>query len=67
MQLNESSRFLFLTLGVFSLMLGAAVLLFLLIERAFYTVSFAGDFIELSIAAVTLGILFLLLFRRGRI
>lgn len=67
MNLNDGSRFLFLTLGVFSLMLGAAVLLFLLIERVFFAVSFVGDFIELSVVSVGVGTLLLLLFRRSRI
>ena len=36
MKLNENTRFLLLTLGVFCLMLGVAVLLFTLIERLFF-------------------------------
>lgn len=60
MRLNENSRFIFLTLGVFCLMLGAAVLLFSLIERVFFAVSFVGLFVGLSSIAIALGAILLL-------
>lgn len=64
MQLNAGSRFLFLTLGVFCLMLGAAVLLFSLIERVFFAVHFVGLLISASSVAIAIGLLLLLLYRR---
>ena len=64
MRLNENSRFIFLTLGVFFLMLGATVLLFSLIERVFFAVSFVGLFVVASSIALALGALLLLLCRR---
>lgn len=67
MQLNENSRFILLILGVFCLMLGAAVLLFLLIERVFFAVNVVGLFVETSSVAIVLGGALLLLGRRGSI
>ena len=64
MRLNENSRFMILTLGVFCLMLGAAVLLFSLIERVFFAVNFVGIFVRGSSIAIALGALLLLLCRR---
>lgn len=64
MQLNENSRFIILTLGVFCLMLGAAVLLFSLIERLFFAVSFVGLFVVASSIALALGAVLLHLGRR---
>jgi hypothetical protein len=60
MQLNENARFIFLTLGVFCLTLGVAVLLLSLIERAFFAVSFVGLCVGLSSIAIALGAIFLL-------
>jgi hypothetical protein len=67
MQLNENSRFIILTLGVFCLMLGAAVLLFSLIERVFFAVHFVGLFVGASSIAIALGALLLLACRRRQI
>ena len=64
MRLNENSRFMILTLGVFCLMLGVAVLLFSLIERMFFAVSFVGLFVGASSIAIALGAALLLLVRR---
>lgn len=64
MRLNENSRFIALTLGVFSLMLGAAALLFSLIERLFFAVSFAGSVVEASSIAIALGAFLLRVSRR---
>jgi hypothetical protein len=64
MQLNENSRFIILTLGVFCLMLGAAVLLFSLIERLFFAEGFVGLFVGASSIAVALGAILLRLGRR---
>lgn len=64
MQLNENSRFIILTLGVFCLMLGAAVLLFSVIERVLFKVSFVGFFVGASSFAIALGASLLLLVRR---
>lgn len=63
MQLNENTRFLALTLGVFCLMLGGAVALFALIERLFFELSFGKPFVILSAVALLLGGLLL---RTGR-
>ena len=64
MPLNENSRFMILTLGVFCLMLGAAVLLFSLIERVFFEVHFVRLFVAASSVAIGFGIALLLLGRR---
>ena len=64
MQLNENSRFIILTLGVFCLMLGAAVLLFSLIERVFFAVHFVPLFVAASSIAIAFGTALLLLGRR---
>ncbi len=64
MRLNENSRFMFLTLGVFCLMLGVAVLLFSLIERVFFAVSFVQLFVGWSSIVVAVGVVLLLLCRR---
>jgi hypothetical protein len=67
MQLNESSRFIFLTLGVFCLMLGAAVLLLSLIEPVFFAVHFVSSFVAASSIAIAFGTALLLLGRRRSI
>ena len=67
MQLSENSRFISLTLGVFRLTLGAAVLLFSLIERVCFAMKFVGLVVGLSSIAIALGGLLLLLGRRGPI
>ncbi|MFN0084656.1 MAG: hypothetical protein ACKVX9_04645 [Blastocatellia bacterium] len=67
MRLNENSRFIILTVGVFCLMLGAAVLLFSLIERVFFSVNFVGMFVGASSIAIALGALLLALGRRRSI
>jgi hypothetical protein len=64
MQLNENSRFMFLMVGAFCLTLGAAVLLFSLIERVFFAVNFANLFKGLSSVAIVLGTVLLLFGRR---
>ena len=64
MQMNETSRFLFLTLGLFCLTLGAAVLLFSLIERVFFAMGFVGLLVGLAFLAIAFGTLLLLLGRR---
>lgn len=67
MQLNENSRFIFLTLGVFCLMLGATVLLFSLIERLFFAVHFVAVFVWASFIAIALGATLLQISRQGQI
>jgi hypothetical protein len=67
MRLNENARFIFLTVGVFCLTLGAAVLLLSLIERAFFAMSFVGLCVRLSSIAIALGAILLLFSRRGSI
>jgi hypothetical protein len=64
MRLNENSRFIALTLGVFCLMLGAATLFFSLIERVFLAERFAGSVILASSVAIALGAFLLLISRR---
>jgi hypothetical protein len=64
MRLNENSRFIALTLGVFSLTLGAAVILFSLIERLFLAERFAGSVVVASSVAIALGAFLLRLSRR---
>lgn len=64
MQLNENSRFIILTLGVFCLMLGAAVLLFSLIERVFFAVHFVRSVMGASSLAIALGSALILLVHR---
>ena len=64
MQLNETSRFLLLTLGVFCLTLGVAVLLLSLIERVFFAVGFVNLYVELSSIVIVLGAVLLLWCRR---
>ncbi|HKX27881.1 MAG TPA: hypothetical protein VJ302_09330 [Blastocatellia bacterium] len=59
MPLNENHRFIVLTLGVFCLTLGTAVLLFSLIERVFFAVRFIGWFMELSSIAILFGAILL--------
>jgi hypothetical protein len=67
MRLNENSRFIALTLGVFCLMLGAAALLFSLVERVFLAERFAGSVVVTSSIAIALGAFLLLLSRRKRV
>ena len=67
MQLNENSRFIILTLGVFCLMLGASVLLFSLIERVLFAVHFVRLFVAASYVAIAFGTALLLLGRRKSI
>ncbi|HKX26730.1 MAG TPA: hypothetical protein VJ302_03460 [Blastocatellia bacterium] len=64
MRLNDNSKFIFLTVGVFCLALGAAVLLLSLIERVFLSISITGWFVELSLAAIVLGAMLLRCGRR---
>jgi hypothetical protein len=64
MRLNENARFIFLTLGVFCLTLGAAVLLLSLIGQAFFAMSFVGLCVGLSSIATALGAILLLFSRR---
>ena len=64
MKLNENSRFIILTLGVFCLMLGTAVLLFSLIERVFFAMHFIGFLVAASAVAIALGAALLRLGRR---
>ncbi|MGE0129283.1 MAG: hypothetical protein AB7U82_14500 [Blastocatellales bacterium] len=64
MRLNENSRFIVLTLGVFCLMLGAAVLFFSLIERVFFAENFIGSVVGASSIAIALGAALLWLCRR---
>ena len=64
MQLNENSQFIFLTLGVFCLTLGAAALLLSLIEWAFFAVRFVGLFVSASSITIMLGAVLLRLGRR---
>jgi len=64
MHLNENSRFIFLTLGVFCLTLGVAILVFSLIERILFRVGFVGIFVGVSSFAIAIGILILVLVRR---
>jgi hypothetical protein len=67
MQLNENARFIALTLGIFCLMLGAAVLLFSLIERVFFSVGLVESFVSASSLVMVVGIALLRLSRRGSI
>ncbi len=67
MRLNENSRFIALTLGVFCLTLGAAALLFSLIERVFLAERFAASVIVASSVAIAFGALLLRLSRRERV
>jgi len=67
MRLNENSRFIALTLGVFCLMLGAAALLFSLVERVFLAEHFVGSVVVTSSIAIALGAFLLLLSRRKRV
>ena len=60
MQLSENSRFISLTLGVFCLTLGAAVLLFSLIERVCFAMKFIGLVVGLSSIAIALGAILML-------
>ena len=63
-QLSETTRFLLLTLGVFCLMLGGAVALFMLLERLFFEFSFGKPFTIGSIVALLAGGLLLRFGRR---
>jgi len=67
MRLSENSRFISLTLGVFCLTLGAAVLLFSLIERVCFAMKFVGVVVGLSSIVIALGAFLLLLGRRSPI
>ncbi|MBO0799589.1 MAG: hypothetical protein J2P31_12275, partial [Blastocatellia bacterium] len=67
MQLNENSRFIFLTLGVFCSMLGAAVLLFSLIAWVFFAMRIVSLVIWLSAIAFVFGALLLLLSRMRQV
>ena len=67
MRLNENARFMALTLGVFCLMLGVAVLLFSLIERVFFSVGVVGVFAGASSLAMAVGVALLCIGRRGPI
>ncbi|HEY7182867.1 MAG TPA: hypothetical protein VIC84_15665 [Blastocatellia bacterium] len=67
MRLNENSRFIALTLGVFCLTLGAASLLFSLVERVFLAEHFAGSVVVTSSIAIALGAFLLMLSRRKRV
>ena len=59
MPLNENHRFIVMTLGVFCLTLGLAVLLFSLIERVFFAVRFINWFMGLSSIAILFGAILL--------
>ena len=60
---NENVRFVLLTLGVFSLMLGLAVALFALVERFFFELNFGQPLALFALIALTVGGLLL---RTGR-
>lgn len=64
MQLGDTSKFIFLAVGAFFLSLGAAVLLFSVIELVFFDLHGVGLIVALSVVNVVLGALLLLL--RGR-
>ena len=60
---NETARFVLLTLGVFSLMLGLAVALLALVERFFFELNFGQPLALFALFALMLGSLLL---RYGR-
>lgn len=64
MQFRESAKFVFLVLGAFFLSLGTALLLFSMVEVAFFALHGLGYIVFLSVINVVLGALLLLL--RGR-
>ncbi len=61
MQLNDTTRFILLTLGAFFLSLGGAVLLFSVIERVFFDLRGIGAIVSLSVVNLVLGGLLLLI------
>ena len=65
MQINDTAKFILLTLGAFFLSLGGAVLLFSLIEKLFFDLHGVGLIVSLSFVTLALGAL-LLLIRRKR-
>ena len=64
MHLNENARFMFLTMGIFCVTLGIAILVFSLIERILFRISFVGIFLDLSSVALAIGTLILVFVRR---
>lgn len=60
MRLGENGKFLVLMLGVFSLTLGVAVLVFALIARVFFEPSFIGRLLVLAPVTIMFGLLLLL-------
>ena len=64
MQFSDTTKFVFLALGAFFLSLGAAVLLFSVVEVVFFALHGIGYIVFLSVINVVLGALLLLL--RGR-
>lgn len=65
MRLGENSKFFVLTLGVFSLTLGVAMLVFALIARVFFEPSFVGRLLLLSPVTIVVGLLLLYSWRRS--
>ena len=61
MQVNDTTKFILLTLGAFFLTLGGAVLLFSLIEKLFFDLHGVGFIVALSFVNVLLGGLCLLI------
>lgn len=61
MQVNDTIRFMLLTLGAFFLSLGGAVLLFSLIQKLFFDLHGVGLIVLLSFITLALGALLLLL------
>lgn len=64
MRLSENAKFIVLTLGVFCVTLGAAVLVFSLIERAFFEPSYVSRLLLLASVTIVLGVLLLLCSRQ---
>ena len=60
MRFNETTRFMLLTLGAFFLSLGAAVLLFSLIEQLFFDLRDIGLVVPFSLINIIFGVSLLL-------
>lgn len=67
MQFSDTTKFIFLALGAFFLSLGAAVLLFSVIEAVFFELHGIGLIVFLSVVNVLVGAFLLLLRSRKSI
>lgn len=60
MQFNNNTRFIALTMGVFFLVLGAAVVILSMVERIFFALHWPGIIIPAAAVTIVFGVMLLI-------